>query len=301
MKCRFVACMVGMACMAAAVLGQPASNKMLIAPLPIPLRVARADVVITGKVTKIEDKTVTSTQFPGNDHKVEYQIAVVQVDDPILNAKGIKEVRVGFVPLPGRVIRPGGIHGVVTLKVDDVGLLFLTKHFEGDFYTIPAYFDIVQKENADFEKAVAEAKKDAKMLADPMVSLKAKNADERFVMAAMLVEQFRTDKLGSKNEPKEEMIDAAQSKLILSAIRDADWAPPGQQPRIGMPLIPQSVFGRLGLKPEDNWTPPVAGGDYVAAAQQWLKDNAETYRIKKFVTESKGDRKKDSEVDKRER
>jgi hypothetical protein len=300
MTSRFVASLAGVVCVAAAVLAQPASSKMLIAPLPIPLRVARADVVITGKVIKIEDKTVTATQFPGNDNKVEYQIAVVQIDDPILNAKGVKEVRVGFVPQPGRIIRPGGMRGV-TLKVEDAGLLFLTKHFEGDFYTIPAYFDIVQRENADCEKAVAEAKKDAKMLADPMGSLKAKNADERFVIAAMLVEQFRTNKHAPKNEPQEEPIDAVQSKLILTAIRDADWAPPGQQPRIGMPLTPQSVFGRLGLKPEDNWTQPVAGGDYVAAAQQWLKANADTYRIKKFVTENKGDGKKDGEVDKREK
>lgn len=300
MKLRFVASLAGVACMAAAVLAQPASSKMLVAPLPLPLRVARADVVITGKVTKIEDKTVTATQFPGNDNKVEYQIAVMQVDDPILNAKGIKEVRVGFVPQPGRVIRPGGFRAV-TLKVDDAGLLFLTKHSEADFYTIPAYYDIVQKENADFEKAVAEAKKAAKLLADPMASLKAKNAEERFVIAAMLVEQFRTMKQAPNNEPKEEPIDAAQSKLILGAIRDADWAPPGEKPRIGLPLTPQYVFGRLGLQPEDNWTPPVAGGDYLAAAQQWLKANADTYRIKKFVTENKGDRKKDGEVDKKEK
>jgi hypothetical protein len=52
------------------------------------------------------------------------------------------------------------------------------------------------------------------------------------------------------------------------------------------------------LKPEDNWTPPVAGGDYVAAAQQWLKDNAETYRIKKYVAEHKADKKKDADFDK---
>jgi hypothetical protein len=300
MKFRFVASLAGVACMAAAVLAQPASSKMLIAPLPLPLRVARADVVIAGKVTKIEDKTVMAAQFPGNDNKVEYQIAVVQVDDPILNAKGIKEIRVGFVPQTGRVLRPGGFRAV-TLKVDDAALLFLTKHFEGDFYTIPAYFDIVQKENADYEKAVAEAKKAAKMLVDPMGSLKAKNADERFVIAAMLVEQFRTVKQASNTEPKEEPVDAAQSKLILGAIRDADWAPPGQQPRIGLPLTPQYVFGRLDLKPEDNWTPPVAGGDYVAAAQQWLKGNADSYRIKKLVAESKGDGKREREVDKKEK
>src|SRR5260370_38522137 len=74
----------------------PAGGLLVVMPGPIPLRTAKADVVVVGKVTKIEDKTVKAPAFPGAPDKVEYQIAVVNVDDPILNAKGVKEIRVGF-------------------------------------------------------------------------------------------------------------------------------------------------------------------------------------------------------------
>ena len=101
----------GLVCLVA-LLATAAVSAMMIAPQPIPLRVAHADVIVAGKVTKIEDKTVSAPSFPGAKDKVEYQIAVVKVDDPILNAKGIKEVRVGFIPPPAPGGgRPGGPQG----------------------------------------------------------------------------------------------------------------------------------------------------------------------------------------------
>ena len=49
-------------------------------------------------------------------------------------------------------------------------------------------------------------------------------------------------------------------------------------------LSAMSMFNRLGLTDKDGWVPP-KGGNYVEAAQKWVKDNAGTYRIKKFVAE----------------
>src|SRR5437764_939141 len=63
----------------------------VIAPAPVPERVARADVVITGKVIDIEKAAV---KVDGAD----YQIAIVQIEDGILGVKGKKEVRVAFFP-----------------------------------------------------------------------------------------------------------------------------------------------------------------------------------------------------------
>src|SRR6185295_14532628 len=59
------------------------------APAPVPERVARADVVITGKVTGVEKAAV---KIDG----AECSIAIVQVEDAILGATGKKEVRVAF-------------------------------------------------------------------------------------------------------------------------------------------------------------------------------------------------------------
>src|SRR5215204_1133280 len=66
-------------------------------PDPIPLRVARADAVVAGKVTKIEDKTIKLNEQ-------EYQVAVVKVDQAVRGADGITHVRVAFAPgrrMPG--------------------------------------------------------------------------------------------------------------------------------------------------------------------------------------------------------
>jgi hypothetical protein len=273
-------------------LATPVSALVIMAPPPIPLRVARADLIVVGKVTKIEDKTVSAPAYPGAKDKAEYQIAVVKVDDPVLNAKGIKEVRVGSIPTPaggGRpIIRPG--IRPVTLTEDEEACLFLTKHHEGDFYIMPAYYDAVKKaNNTNYEKEVDETKKAAKLIADPMASLKSKDAEERFQTAAMLIERYRTPKL-STTPAKQEPIDAAESKLILEALRDTDWTPPKPMPGRLQVLTPINSFFRLGLTKDDNWTPPT-NGKFAEAAQAWLKDNAGTYRIKKFVAETKDETK----------
>jgi hypothetical protein len=274
-------------------LATPASALAIMAPPAIPMRVAHADLIVVGKVTKIEDKTVSATTFPGAKDKAEYQIAVVKVDDPILNAKGIKEVRVGFVPAPAGGIRPGIRPGFrpVSLTEDEEGCLFLTKHHEGDFYIMPAYFDAVKKaNNTNYEKEVEETKKAAKLIADPMTTLKSKDADERFQTAAMLIERYRTVKQPTPNVPKQEPIDAAESKLILEALRDADWTPPKPMPGRFITMTPLNSFFRLQLTKEDKWTPPT-DGKFAEAAQSWLKDNADTYRIKKFVADTKDEKK----------
>jgi hypothetical protein len=299
MRFALIPSLISLACLSMTAAAQqpnqpaPITGKAIMLPSPVAVRVAHADIVITGKVTKIEDKTVSAVAFPGAKDKVEYQIAVVKVDDPIYNAKGIKEVRVGFIPpMPG-VVRPGG-YRPVTLTEDEDALLFLTKHSDADFYTIPAYFDAVKKaNNANYEKELEEAKKAGKLIADPMAGLKSKDADDRYLTAAMLIERYHTPK-PSATPPKQEPIEAGESKLILEALRDADWtAPPPPQPGSppGWKLTPQTSFNRLALTKDDKWTPPTDGNKFVDTAKQWLKDNAGTYRVKKFVSDSKEEKK----------
>jgi hypothetical protein len=256
---------------------------MRIAPQPIPARVAAADVVVVGKVTAIEDKTVSATQFPGADTKVDFQIAVVKIADPILNAKGLTHIKVGFfVPppvAPGGPIRIGGRAPVVKLEVDQEACLLLSKHHDADFYTIN-YDGLFDKKA---EKELEQIKKAAKLLADPKAGLESKDAKDRLITAGMLIARYRKFVPNGKEEP----IDASESKLILKILSDAEWPKAFNFQEISA----QGAFNQLGLKPEDGWNPQGVT-DYAAASKAWLKDNADKYVIKKFV-EGKKEEKKD--------
>ena len=80
-----------------------------------------------------------------------------------------------------------------------------------------------------------------------------------------------------------EAIDAAESKLILTALLDADWAKKEQGLGAAGPMM---VFNMLGLTRADGWEPPMMLGDpdgYTKAARAWLKQHATTYRIQRIV------------------
>src|SRR5438270_7282949 len=88
--------LAGLSCLA--LMAAPAFAKaMMIAPPPLPQRAAVADVIVVGKVTSFGDKLVSAKPPYGGD-KVDYQIAVVKVSDPITGAKDAKEIKVGFIP-----------------------------------------------------------------------------------------------------------------------------------------------------------------------------------------------------------
>src|SRR5262245_35698510 len=67
----------------------------VIAPAPIPDRVARVDVVVIGKVTSV-DKTPVNTPLG------EFRLATVKVSEALLGAKGVANVTVGTRPLGRR-------------------------------------------------------------------------------------------------------------------------------------------------------------------------------------------------------
>jgi hypothetical protein len=111
--------------------------------------------------------------------------------------------------------------------------------------------------------------------------LKAKNADERLLAAAILVEKYRSS---PGPNPKQEPIDADESKQILQVIADADWT--AQWNFSSLRPIAGQLFQRLGVSKNDGFAPP-PGGNYQAAAQAWLRENAHKYRIQRFVAGEK--------------
>ena len=245
----------------------PAFGKRM-APLPVPMRVAQADVAVVGKVTAIEDRTVKAGRFPGDTTPAEYKVAVVKIEEALLGARGLTHIRVGFIPSAGR-----RVYFRSDLARGQEACLLLTRHPKAGFHQI--LFDgILDRGQA------AEVKKAARLLADPMAGLKSKSADDRFQTAALLLQRYRTRRTGRERET---LVGVEESRLILEAIAGADWK---QVPGRDFRLSPQALFQLLSLQPADGWQ-VVDFTRLEPAARKWIKDNAGKYRIKRFVFETK--------------
>jgi hypothetical protein len=276
--------------LAPAALAQPASSgARAIRFSPLPERVATADAVVAGKVTGIEDKTVSAEPAPGAKDKVEYTIAVVKIEDGVIGTKNLTHVKVGTVKPPeGKpIIRPGG-YQPPKLTVDQEGVFFLQKHPTESFYVLAGPMSVVNKAgNDNYEKELARVKECAKLLADPKAGLKSKSADDRALTASMLVIRYNTPRAG---ETKREPIDADESKLILGALAEGDWTKGNDV----NDLSPQWGFGRLGLTDKDGWNaagPFNTPNAYPEAAKAWLKGHADSYRVQHYVSDKKDEKK----------
>jgi hypothetical protein len=260
--------------------------KLAVLVPPIATRMAQSTVVVVGKVESIEEKTVAAKQDPNAQDKSEYQIAVIKIEDPILVEKGLTHIRVGFVPPaakvnPNPMIRPiGGIKPLNFAKDQEV-LVFLTPHFEGNFLSAPnGMYEVEKQGNQNFEKDVAEAKRFAKLLENPKESLKSEKQEDRYAAAAVLIQRYRFKQIGATD--KTEAVDAEISKLILTTLAEADWTNAANTlPR----LTPQILFNHFGLSEKDGWKQPKNFADLATEEKKWCKDNAEKYRIQRYVNE----------------
>ncbi|MFO0966629.1 MAG: hypothetical protein U0793_13730 [Gemmataceae bacterium] len=260
------------------------ARALAIAIRPSPTRAANADAIVVGRVVALEAKDA-EIALPGGA-KQTFRIAVVNVTENIVGAKGVKSVRVGFNPPPmgadGPVpmvrppirIRPG--FGPVNLEVGQDGLFFLKKHAKEDFFVVSAPFDIVLRTAPDFDKELADAKTNAKILENPMAALKDGNATERLTAASLLLTKYRQVPFASG---KTEAIAADESKLILKAILDGNWMP---APGPFNPVNSLNLFFQLGVTDKDGFkiTP---GTNVQQAAKEWLEKNWETYRVQRLI------------------
>lgn len=265
------------------------AHALVMAPSPIYQRVAQSDLVVIGKVVGFAKNTVKAKRFPGQPMPTEYMIAIVKVEDPILNKNGLTEVRVGVLPLPpappprqpglpqigGR--RPPG-WGQFRPKQGEKFMLFLREHHSAPMYETRAYFDFVNlaKITPTIKKQIAEAKEFAKLMSRPMEGLQSKNADTRFKTAAMMLAHYRRYPQGKR---KEVAIEAKESELILKGLLDGNWDAPY---RYGQ-LHPRAAFQMLGLQQKDGWKYPRQAKEFAPAAKKWIQANAKTFRIKKLM------------------
>ncbi len=311
-------------------LGQCLAVRATMLPLqqPVALRLATTDSVVIGKVTGFEQKTISAGRFAGDKGKSEYTIAIVKIEEAfgnVANIKRIENVRVGFLPQPAILppilppnrlplnpkpaivppARPGQAvpiqpqagpqplirstivrrpFGAQLVKDQEV-CLYLTPHHEANFYTYPNFGGVIVKDKNNpqaFTTEVHEVRRCFKLLANPKASLASKNAEDRLATAAMLLTRYRTPVSPNTNPPQQEPIDAAESKAILLALAEADWTP--------RQLSPQGLFYRLNLTAKDGWTQPKNFQEFPEAARKWLKENAEKYRIQRFVAGQKSEK-----------
>jgi hypothetical protein len=237
---------------------------------PVFQRVATADVIVVGRVTGVEDKDVELFFSPQAEQKIPLRIARVAVTEPLKGAKGLKQVRVAFIPNARRG---------VALKVGQEGIFRLTRHFEGALYLVPMYFDITPASAPNYAQERQQFRRFGKLSDNAATGLKSANAEVRFLTAALRLTEYLTVRLWST---KQQPVSAAESKQLLGALRAADWnkaRPPGDP-------VPLGVFLRLGLTGKDGWVAPPRGPNLTGlqqAAQAWLARHASEYRIRRFV------------------
>jgi hypothetical protein len=281
--------LAGLSCLALLLVSRPAAAfRVMVGPPSVAQRVATSDVVIVGQVTGIEDKTVKAPSFPGDMTMTEYKVATIKISEALVGAKGLSHIKVGFVPIaPVRPLRPGGpfpplFNQEITLVKGQQVCLFLRPHHKESFnVAISSLGASIDKKAPTFAKDLVEARRVAKLLAKPMASLKSRSATVRLETAALLLQRYRMFQQGAKLEP----VDAEESKLILLAIANANWNVRPGPARIGQPqpVTPQGLFGQLGIQAQDGWMPPRDFRLFPAAARKWLKDNAGTFRIQRYV------------------
>lgn len=236
--------------------------------------VANADCVVIGKVKLIEDKTVGTGTTQYEAYKTVHKVAVITVDEAFMGPKELREVRVAFKA----VNNPQFMHTELTAGQE--GCFALKRHYEHDFYIVHWS---TKKADPNYERDLAQARRTGRCLADTLAGLKSRDAEDRLVTAAALIQRYRGT--GFVPAPigkvvKYEPITPEESKLILRALADADWTPnPNSTSPAAFPL-----FSRLGVTVNDGFkvTP---GTPYYTAAKSWVQENADTYVIKRYVLE----------------
>ncbi|HVK11781.1 MAG TPA: hypothetical protein VM597_23615 [Gemmataceae bacterium] len=299
--------------LAIAILVGPASaqeataRRALIAPPARPGDlVVQADTVVLGKVIEIDKDEVAATPFPGapKDQAVAYKVAVVKVEDTLAGGKGLTQYRVGFpanappaVPPAGRPRRPG--LEPVTLAVGQDGCFLLVRHHEADFYiVVPGGKPILKAEKA-YESDLAEVKKSARALEDPVAALKAKDLADRFWAGYVLVQKYNqaTPGKGGKLPPREP-VPAEERKLLVQLLIDLPWSSnsplarggPGQPPSRAALwgfLNPDEIgFKPPEAKPFQPGDPPVDFNKVMdEATSKFLKANGDKVVLKRYARE----------------
>jgi hypothetical protein len=238
---------------------------------PIAHKVAAADCVVLGTITAIEARPVHGQVYRYSaTPRWDFIPVEVQVKEVLHGGKGMKQVRFGFRDI--KAYTPG-------LALGQTGYFCGVKVGKNDFYIVP--FDcFCEEKQPQFEKDLPAARRLGKLVEDPEQGLKSADAEDRLLTAYLLILRYCYVPWRHGETGKSEPIDAGQSKRILLALAEADWKKNSQELRDAVAALQLSVkFGAPALKD----FPLPQSAEQWPAAKQWLKQNAETYRIHRLM------------------
>lgn len=247
---------------------------------PIAHKMALADCVVLGKITAIQAKPVQGQVWRYSAlPKWDFTVVEVEVLEPLFGPKNTKKVRFGFI---GSLEKNGSYKP--TPAVGQTGCFFGVQVGKNDFYVVPRFCYHEQNEPG-FAKDLALARQAGSFMSQPDKGLKSKNTENRALAAHLVVLRsifapFRYGETG-----KAEPIDAELSKLTLLALADADWTTHDREVRESLRWL--NWAGKHGAPPPKNFPPDKADDQWPAAAKQWLRNNAESYRIHRLVKAGK--------------
>jgi hypothetical protein len=277
---------------------------------PKPSTVAMtADVVVVGKITEMESDPVEAvpvgyrppapkSQFDKPKiPKVSYKIVVLKIEDPLIGAKGLTQLRVG---VPEAVPGPRGGRPPIVPAVGQEGCFFLTRHSAGEFYVHSSGFGVAPllKKNPNYEKELADIKTVAKAIDDPVGALKAKKVEDRFIAALTILGRNAriVPKQDADGRAVTDDIPAEENKLILDLLLELPWAPKGALPgnlsyappsrSVLWPYVGAEKYG-FKAPPErrskPGQSPPDVAKQWDEATTAFLKENLDKIKLQKPV------------------
>jgi hypothetical protein len=283
------------------------SQPLIAASQPASTRAIYAEVVVLGKVTEIEKETIEGPAYVGapKDQKATYKIAVVKIEDPLIGARGLTQLRVGFLadglaaaPMPGdggppvlgggRPV-PGRLRGAVAavaLIAGQEGCFFLDPLPGSDFYISSSIGPPLNKKDETFEKDMKAVQAVVKAIDDPVAALKAKDLNDRFRAAQAILQKHQTAR---GNRTAREAVPEQENKLLLGVLAELPWLPkeapagPGEVVPSRSALWHAVNWSEHGFKQPKN----APGVDFNKvmddATTAFLKENAEKIKLKRLV------------------
>ncbi|MGF1580872.1 MAG: hypothetical protein ACFCD0_16030 [Gemmataceae bacterium] len=273
--------------------GHPSAD--IAPPEPIPMRVARAELIFAGEVVGHLDQDIKVLPTPNAKLKTPHRIVVIRVDEAFVGTKKGQLIKAGY-PAP-RPAKPGvpvvssgyRVAPLAQLKLGQKAVVFLNKHSSGKFVTTSGFYGVITtpqpggkyytQQVKAYSKQLDEIRFSVKVLSNPTKALQSEDAKLRLTAASMAIAKYRA--YPALRPIRMEPIDPKESTLILKALLKADW----KKPQFYTRLHPLNLFFRLGISKRDGliFPPQTTSKQLSEIVQRWLRDHATTYRIRRFV------------------
>jgi hypothetical protein len=286
--------------------GGPSSTPQLVSTFH---RAVSSQLVVKGTVS-MGNETVEVEMYPGQPVKTTFSVATIKVAETLIGDKSGDTVTILIPPAdpaqipfegpgrPAQYFRPA-ISQVQVIDGQE-GVFFLSRHqTSAAHYQLSAGCPPLNPLDTNYKDNLATVTKVGAAIADPMKALKAEKASDRYDAAAVLVSWYRRVFSAGNVSKNEVAVPAEETKLILKAIAEYDWAEydvpvqPGDPPR-DYTKSPTNLLALLGIYPGQHGFPQVRvnpGQQYHAAYQEqyktWLDGAGAKFELKRFKPANK--------------